>query len=419
MSLAIVAEDIHAFHRIEPSEYTESLESQFLEQICTPLDLNFKGFEDFLEPNETEPEKIKPHLDRMAPGIIVSTGTERSFFDLLLSDENRCSGLVIRDINPRAKAYADFLILALRLSNSREEFIDLLSSSYSEDEKIKQKIQETTLPNKLKQYYLDNFSELRFQYMKGSHIFRGRLTSDSPGKNYFSAVNYFNHDDHFYKLKRYADNGKIIATVGDIGDLEFLREQPISVVDTSNIQDYIILNLRGARAPFQPRVIWTGIHEWGHASQWAWDYRSYVHEPLTTEQKEKIDTLFARVVLRAYPDQVHPHLRHLKFLSAADLELVGYPKEPIYLMERDLQNRVLIESQKDEYNHIAPSSYSRRLLDMLETKVQELPADDPIETEKDDDAYPFYPDDDDVQISDYGSAGASDDDALEFSFEDE
>src|SRR5579872_1647372 len=71
---------------------------------------------DYREPNECGPNHIKPHLALMEKGWIVSVGSERSFFDILLSPEEQCEGLIILDIDPRIKAYCDFLILLLRMS---------------------------------------------------------------------------------------------------------------------------------------------------------------------------------------------------------------------------------------------------------------------------------------------------------------
>jgi hypothetical protein len=59
------------------------------------------------------------------PGIIVSVGTERSFFDLALSDPTICEGLVVRDIDPHVKGYVDFNVLLLRIAENREDYVQL------------------------------------------------------------------------------------------------------------------------------------------------------------------------------------------------------------------------------------------------------------------------------------------------------
>ena len=80
----------------------------------------------FLEPNERIPVNVRPHLLKMQRGLIVSVGTERSFFDLLLSDPNLCTGLVVRDVNPRVKAYVDFNTLLLTIATSRLDYRALI-----------------------------------------------------------------------------------------------------------------------------------------------------------------------------------------------------------------------------------------------------------------------------------------------------
>jgi hypothetical protein len=78
-------------------------------------------FKDYLVPNELNPYLVKLHFDLLdEAGLLVSTGTERSFIDLALCE--KCTGLVGVDINPRVKAYNDFNTLLLRLSENRKDY---------------------------------------------------------------------------------------------------------------------------------------------------------------------------------------------------------------------------------------------------------------------------------------------------------
>ncbi|MBA2369556.1 MAG: hypothetical protein H0V82_11115 [Candidatus Protochlamydia sp.] len=106
-----------------------SLEEEFEFAIFQDVDIKTENhFDICLEPNELFPTAVKPHLDLMEKGIIVSTGTERSFFDLLFADEKRCEGLVIVDITPKIKAYNDFNTLLLRIAVNRRDYFNLSSS---------------------------------------------------------------------------------------------------------------------------------------------------------------------------------------------------------------------------------------------------------------------------------------------------
>ena len=215
-----------------------NLENDFLGEICIHVSLKPHPFGDFLQPNEMFPQYVKPHLALMDDGLIVSTGTERSFFDLSLSDENKCTGLVIRDINPRVKAYTDFLILLLRISKSRKEFIDLseLNGSKKETLKlIKSRIVFSNMPQILKEYYLINLEDFSSLYWDEQK--RGFAFSDKD-----TEFDYWDKDEPFEKLRRYAQKGKIISTIGDINDLNFLANHKIAIVDTSNIAGYTPLH---------------------------------------------------------------------------------------------------------------------------------------------------------------------------------
>ncbi len=213
--------------------------------------------------NEWPPQNIQPHLGQSTPGAMVVTGTERGFFNLLFSDEGLCIGLIFRDINPRAKAYIDFNTLLLRISQNMQEYTELSDPIhwYSNDYKtmmskriavITEKTQMSDLPERVKNYYLKNIENFGSSYL---HVGQG---GDWRKDDRFSAGRYHQNEEQFLKLQRYAKAGNIIATVGDISDLRFLKETKINSVDTSNIHDYCVVNLQG-EGDFSPKVIWTEL----------------------------------------------------------------------------------------------------------------------------------------------------------------
>ena len=259
-------------------------------------------FQDYLEPNEGTPTNVKPHLDAgfaKQQGFLVSTGTERSFFDLALSDPKKCKGLIVRDINPRVKAYVDFNTMLLRISESMEEyslisvitpnpgqnFDKLLSDRICEIEA--KLIQDIRIPKPVKDYYLRNiqaFGEIYFsQNTYYDRRYYWRKSRD------FGGVKYFEDQELFSRLQRYARDGKIVATIGDINDLLFLEDLPISVVDVSNIPDYTIMDFK-IMPGCHPTIISTNQHPVCTA------FFSCVHTDLSDQEREEMAGLIKLLI---------------------------------------------------------------------------------------------------------------------------
>ena len=254
-----------------PQLLPESLEYFGLADV---VDTHAKiDFTDYLAPNEGTPTNVKPHLEAgfaKQPGFLVSTGTERSFFDLALSNPEKCNGLIVRDINPRVKAYVDFNTMLLRISKSMEEYdylskilynralavnIDEIKSRRIRDIETKL-MEDQNIPIEMKAYYLKNiraFGEIYFS----KNVLRSASVSYSHWKTnpYYEGVKYFTDRNLFEKLQRYAREGKIVATIGDINDLLFLGDLPLSVVDISNIPDYTIMDFK-THSDQHPTIIW-------------------------------------------------------------------------------------------------------------------------------------------------------------------
>jgi hypothetical protein len=202
---------------------SSSIEKEFY-YLITEIDLRKKcDFHDFLTPIETCVNGLKPHLQMKKNGLIVSTGTERALFDVILSDE-RCEGLVVIDINPKVKAYLDFNLFLLKASENRAEYLHLSTSPTAFRSKI------TKLKSPMQEYYASHLEQFATIYFSQTHAWRKNKVYD--------VVNYTKNDELFHKLQTHALAENIISIVGDIGDIDFLKNRNIEIIDESNISQY-------------------------------------------------------------------------------------------------------------------------------------------------------------------------------------
>jgi len=256
----------------------KSLEMEFMRQYEEDL---YKecDFEDYLIPNEPNVHNVVEHLEKAKePGIVVSTGTERSFFNLSLISREKSLGLVVRDINPKVKMYVDCNLLLLKLAENREDY-KKLSTCNREVITIAEKIEEirnrllksSEISDFMKGYYQKHLTRFAQVYFIDSKYQAWR-----EHKTFSSLSKYFDEDILFQRIHVHAKNGNIIATVGDIGDLRFLDQYRISVLDTSNIKEYSLIQLKTGSFPV---VISTTAK--------FWLYESCVHEGLTVEEELK------------------------------------------------------------------------------------------------------------------------------------
>ena len=275
-----------------------NLEEAFIGHQIQEIEVKgFSVFDEYLSPNEGHPEGIEKHLKLAEKGLHVCTGTERSFFHLLCADSNKCQGVIIRDINPQVKAYVDFNLMLIRISNTREKY-NLWSSMISNYEQFQEticaiihQIKDADLPQKIQEYYLKNARVFGEIYQKTDKSWRMNPL--------FEKVNYCLHDHLFQKIKSYAMEGNIISTVGKINDLLFLKSYNVSVVDTSNISDYSMIDLN-AEENFHPRVIWTRLRNPRNTDSpicIQTKYYSYPHQPLDRDEREKFGRLKQKITL--------------------------------------------------------------------------------------------------------------------------
>lgn len=276
----------------------DSLETQFAD-ISTQVDLaTLPNFPAYLAPNETWPINILPHLAMTQPGLIVSVGTERSFFDLALSGP-LCQGLVIRDIHPHVKAYVDFNVLLLRIAKDRQDYVQLStppvgdadSEEYREKIRTIQRAIENSphIPPTIQSYYMNHleaFAKIYFQTNEKDGVYASGQDPVWRKRASFDGVKYNEDDALFQNVQRHARAGNIIATVGDVGDLTFLDHKNITIVDTSNVKQYTIARIR---TNSNPTIISTTTFEDKT------EYQSATYNQLTHEQVRELDTLLEMV----------------------------------------------------------------------------------------------------------------------------
>ena len=297
------------FNKYVPDIYMDtsipiSLEKEFENQGVFDIDLD-KGcnFEDYLSPNEGNPQSIIPHLRAAQefPGIPVCTGTERLFFLLLFSNVVTCQGMVGRDINPKVKAYVDFNTALLRISKTVQEYEKLSSYIRNKDENllrerinvIKRKIELSDLDEKVKRYYLENIYRFGEIYLTTDKNWR------EEDSDLYKYCWYDRDKELFSKLKHYADSGNIICTVGSIDDLAFLKNRKITIIDTSNIKTYSCLDFKGG-GDFHPRIIWT-IQDPKYTT-----YYSSIFKSLSERERIEFDGLLNKVYASGIkPEQMH------------------------------------------------------------------------------------------------------------------
>ncbi len=219
----------------------KSLEEEFFWLCTQEINLDISLRKAYLEPNEKEVSKAKAHLKMDAPSYLVSVGSERSVFDLALachlSGEN-CLGLIVRDIDPQIKAYIDFLILLLRISEDCADFRTLSTPPENTSKALRQeridlikfKLKQASLSPPLFVYYEKNLERYYTVYMEKSR----RYWQLPPPSDF---IDYAHEEKYFRLLQNKAKEGNIIAPLGDVNDLEFLSNKKIGVIDISNIPD--------------------------------------------------------------------------------------------------------------------------------------------------------------------------------------
>jgi len=295
------------------------------------LSQNDCGFTDFCMPNELHiaaPNGVSSHLTTLREDEwIVSVGTERSLWDLLLAP--KCAGLIVQDINWQIKAYIDCVAMMLRLSNSFEEFQGFVSwdKSQSLGEKKALFLEKlASIPSPMREYYREQMDVLLSSYFQvdvkmgpADTVWNHMQSYEGWRVKNFELIDYHKDENLYKKLKGYADNGRIIARVGSINDLEEVAKVvPIGIVDTSNVHEYEILHLQLNNQT--PVVIFTKA-QFGCLNE----YESYKERVVSKEEGEEIYELLDRMT---YTESID---RRCSFLAIMQT-VIRYDIKPKMLM---------------------------------------------------------------------------------------
>ncbi len=244
------------------------------------LDIENNPYHIYLSPNETYPERMASHLKSVPHGYTIGTGAERNFFTLALADPAKTQGVVIVDLNHCIKAYNDFLVLLLAISETKEAF-QQLSEPISEQqiesvpqlikrkwpsnepiydfnkknclpfgkrvEQIREKLAIGSLPDRIKKYYEKNLESCAKVYFSPRNYWRNNTTGA------FEGVGYHQNDLQFKQLHHYALSGNIVSVIGNFEDLgtKIPTSLPIGLLDVSNIPESTYkIDLLSRIAPF-------------------------------------------------------------------------------------------------------------------------------------------------------------------------
>ncbi len=375
-----------AYSKKNSSPLLPNLEAIYSDQCFKKLNTTGEHYWDmFLEPNECGVQNVAEHLKTGKGGVILSTGTERSFFDLLLRSQlepKMSMGLMIVDINPKAIAYANMVILLLRIAKDVQDFSVLSGPNrgnkhgisqmflflslrkplpFLTDQEIvdkttmiRERVLASDIPQTAKEFYLnglDDFAKVYFQSSnewrlsgndavieeywrenvkpleetwKSSGIDVGQPVYKIASKA-FENVQYHKEKKQFEILQRFARAGSIVALCEDLPRLQFLhKKQEVAVIDLSNIDEYCPIDLPCPSPKFSPRVIWTCCN-FPSAT-----YRSYTHHPkeesLAEKEKKEFDLL------------IH-ELQSISVVPRSKPNLFFRPEDPRDLMKIPEQRR--------------------------------------------------------------------------------
>jgi hypothetical protein len=219
----------------------KSLEKQNQDWVC---DFNFTEeknlWDDCINPNESNPINIKPLLEEMQPGFLVSAGYQRSLFDLILSPKDKCKGLINIDCNPNIKAVFDFTILLLRLFDRKKFTFYTTHSVRSQGfaatlSEIEKALIASDIPPFMKKYYQKNLNAFAKKFYTKVRTYWRKEAAD-----FFEGVLYYKDDNCYAKLQEYAKKGNIIAICKSIQDDSLKRfKKEVSFIDESNIPNYL------------------------------------------------------------------------------------------------------------------------------------------------------------------------------------
>ncbi len=345
--------------------HRDSLEARYAKEWFRYVDVHepYNFYRDCRIPNEFHPEAMHEHLHEtmLERGVLVSVGSERSFFALLQSPE-RIEGLIGRDLNPKIIAYMHFNNLLFKISRSIDEYRELSSSKISNFhcyiENIIIKIYTSSMEPSLKRFYIFHLKDFAEAYLDIDQ--EDQWKRDLHG--HFEAVAYYKYTPLFRKLQHYALSGNMIFTLGDVNDLKFINEDTVSVVDTSNVWAYSLLDFKLSKMNEYPRILWTYLPTTRNPNT---AYHSYEFYSLTEEDEREDAKLLINSILEALSYWEKKPLSALKFFNDPDVEsdFNVIPSTAITLQAisrfRDLANRI------EELPHFGPFIYHTGMIYLI------------------------------------------------------
>lgn len=339
-----------------------SLEEMHRPEICQQINLTQAVLHDYLEPNECNPQDMKTHflkVENAKNGSCVTTGTERAVFDLLLGDFQYVINV---DIEPKVKAYIDFLILLVRISENREEFCSFAQATDIENLRttVLQRILLSDMPQFMKTYYSDNFET----YSKVFYSTGKQWTNDEL----FKEVNYYRNDDLFAKFKKYAQEGRFISVCGDINDLKAFEN--VVAIDTSNIYFYTFIHPSLSGSSQHPLIIWTCPKSQISVKKMLWSFYSYRFRPEEEPTPEQMKPLVKKWFLEVPENGLRDSLYEV---------IMDDSRMPCPILDPNTRDFWLSKlhgsykyNGKEGPDMKPPCSYSFEMLRLLQSKVDRI-----------------------------------------------
>ncbi|MBL7716479.1 MAG: hypothetical protein JNL01_13525 [Bdellovibrionales bacterium] len=198
--------------------------------------------DEYLVANERFPEDALKAYQAAPEGVYISVGTERGFIGA--ANGGRVSHLLLVDINPNVTIYNRVNISLLKMASDREDYLRLRQER--DPEVWLQRARQVGLSEdetaRLGSFH-QRWKSLSYQNSSTESHEPGIEVANPVKNRGFNGVNYLFEDALFMRLKKMADEGKIVAAQGDWGDDSRMEEivvalkdagVKISVVDISN-----------------------------------------------------------------------------------------------------------------------------------------------------------------------------------------
>ncbi len=244
--------------------------------------INVDQLEDarFLAPNEVNPEHAMPILNTMKPGTLVSVGTERGFLYAGISTHVR--SLLLVDIDPAVVMFNRINVALLKAAKNREDYLYLRLNAGKEIWQSRGILDSKSGIWEWWRKYV--------QYDPNSTSSNINFFMHDKESGHFTKANYLFFDKQFARVKELADNNRISATQGDLGNPATLSsfssamgssQFPVTAVDISNVWESQYAGYKGTdrflkslKDVIDPQAIFIFTDESPNSNGY-WQYYSY------------------------------------------------------------------------------------------------------------------------------------------------